>query len=403
MILKREMPKVALLVDMCCGCGACAAKCPKGCIEMEPDDYGFLHPVINADMCIGCGGCDGTCPVLNKKLDDKTEEVLWAKSKDNAERMNSSSGGVFALLARNVLLSGGMVCGAAWDEDCKRVCHMLVNSSEELDSIMRSKYVQSSISSEVYTGMREALSDGKNVLFAGTACQVAGMRAYLGKLADSDGFLTVDVICHGVPSPLLWEKWAAHREKCKGAALRAVNMRSKTTSWVSFSSLYSYREEKDTDALTEESVFSNDWYMKAFLSNVSLRPSCYQCPSKRSCGSDITLGDFWGIQSAHPEVDYEGGVSAVLCNTPKGVAAIHSIKGSLEWGRSSFEKVLPGNPSLVRSVAPFKNRREFMNDLKSGLSIEKLMNKYDFEPTFGKRLHGKLAGIKSKVGKLIRH
>ena len=148
--------------------------------------------------------------------------------------------------------------------------------------------------------------------------------------------------------------------------------------------------------------YCSEFAVISILSNASLRPSCYNCPAKRSCGSDITLGDFWGIQSAHPEVDYEGGVSAVLCNTVKGVAVIDDVRDKIEWGESSLEKVLPGNPSLVKSVAPYTQRDEFMADLANGVSIDGLMAKYSFAPSLGQRVRGKLGGVKRRVFKLLR-
>ena len=401
--MERKLPEITGLGDACCGCGACAAKCPKACIEMRTDGCGFQRPEVNADICVSCGGCDSVCPTIGARSEDGVESVMWAKSMDEGERLASSSGGLFALLAHDVLSAGGIVCGAAWEPGCKGVRHVLVETEDGLDDVMRSKYVQSKIGRDTYEGMRAALRGGRSVLFAGTACQVAGVRTYLGKLADSDAFLAVDVICHGVPSPLLWEKWATWRERRAGAPLRGVNMRSKTTGWLSFSASYAYAHdaEKDGRAVCDGSVFRDDWYSKAFLSNASLRSSCFQCPAKRTCGSDITLGDYWGVQSAHPEVEYEGGVSAVLCNTAKGVAAIDAVKPRVEWGVSTLEKVLPGNPSLVRSVAPYVKRGEFMGDLSSGMGIDELMAKYDFKPTLKQRVRGKLGGVKRKVFKMI--
>ena len=396
------MPNIELLGDACCGCGACAAKCPKNCIEMAPDGCGFMRPAVERNACVGCGGCDAVCPVLVERPKDEIEDVIWAKSKDRFERLNSSSGGLFALLAHDVLANGGVVCGAAWDEGCKHVRHVLVDSEDGLDSVMRSKYVQSSMGCEVYEGVREALRSGRRVLFSGTACQVAGMRAYLGKLADSDGFLTVDVICHGVPSPLLWERWVEYREARVGAQLQGVNMRSKTTGWLSYSAMYEYIAEKDGAAARDGSVFGDDWFMRAFLNNASLRPSCFACPAKRSCGSDVTLGDFWGIQSAHPEVDYEGGVSAVLCNTDKGIAAVEALKAWIEWGVSSVDRVTPGNSCLYGSAVPSKVGVSFLADLAADMEITSLLMKYDFKQTLAERMGSYFVRAKRKLGRMFR-
>ncbi len=398
------LPEITALGDACCGCGACAARCPKKCIEMKADGCGFRHPEVDVATCVRCGGCDSVCPALGERPEDGVKAVFWAKSHNEGERLASSSGGMFALLAHEVLDAGGVVCGAAWEPGCKAVRHVLVKDEAGLDAVMRSKYVQSRIDHDVYEGIRAALRDGRHVLFAGTACQVAGVRAYLGKLAGSDTFLAIDVICHGVPSPLLWEKWAIWREGRAGASLCDVNMRSKTTGWLSFSASYAYAHdaEKDGSVLTDGSRFGDDWHFKAFLNNASLRTSCFRCPAKRSCGSDITLGDYWGVQAAHPKVDFEGGVSAVLCNTAKGMAAFDAVREGLECGASSFEKVLPGNPSLVKSVSPYAKQVEFMRDLRGGMNIDKLMAKYDFKPSLAQRARGKLWGLKRRLKKLLR-
>ena len=396
------MPKTAIctLADACCGCGACSASCPKGCISMERDNLGFSRPIVNAEICIDCGACEQACPAIGERSVDQLQSVSWAKS-DSSELLDrSSSGGIFGLLARKVLSEGGVVCGAAFDEGCRTVRHVLVGNETGLDAVMRSKYVQSSIGKEVYRGVRNAIRSGRRVLFAGTACQVAGMRGYLGKLGESDFFLSVDVICHGVPSPELWSRWIDYRGEAFGSDVCDVNMRSKTTGWLSYSAAYKHAAEKDSTGDTESRVFGEDWYMKAFLANASLRSSCLACPAKRSSGADITLGDFWGFQNIHPEVDCSKGVSAVLCNSKKGERAFKAISRITLNGSATLDEVVAGNPSLIRSVSPHPMRDEFLNDVASGSSIPDLMAKWKFRQSLRQRVRGKLGAIKRRLKKL---
>lgn len=395
---KRYKARIASLDDACCGCGACATRCPKGCIAMEPDACGFPRPVIDADACVGCGACDAVCPVLDPPAGDSVESALWAKADDADLLDRSSSGGVFGLLALDALSRGGVVAGAAWADGCRELRHVVVEREDDLDSIMRSKYVQSSVGREVYEGIRDALRGGRLALFCGTACQVAGMRSYLGPLADSDLFLGVDVICHGVPSPELWRRWLGHVEGREGGEVHEVNFRSKTTGWLSYSVMYEYMTEKDGAPRRSSTKFTDDWYMRAFLKNASLRGSCLSCSFKRRCGSDITLGDFWGVSGQHPEVSIDGGVSAVLGNTQKGVDALSRISGSMAVGDSSHEKVVPGNPALVRPVQPFVERGEFLSALATGASIPEMMRRWDFEPTRKQKI---ISGAKAVVKRLI--
>ena len=381
--------KISKLGDACCGCGACAAKCPKTCISMDEDKFGFLHPVIDEGACVGCHACDSVCPALGGGKCDEALGIRWAKGKSSELLETSSSGGIFGLLAESVIAGGGVVCGAAWADGCRHVEHVLIEDAVSLDRVMRSKYVQSRVGREVYAGVRDAIRSGRRVLFAGTACQVAGLKRYLGKTGGSALLLTVDVICHGVPAPRLWSEWIDHKNVLRDSNVCDVNMRSKTTGWLSFSSC-------------ESTIFNQDWYMKAFLANASLRPSCFMCPAKRSCGSDITLGDFWGFQGIHPEVDYSKGVSAVICNTDKGIAAFQGIANSIDCGEATIEQVLAGNPSLVKSVAPYAKCDEFMADFASRMGIEGLMAKYDFKSSLKQRVRGKLGAIKRKVLKVAR-
>lgn len=366
---------------------------------MREDGCGFYHPHVEADACIGCGLCERVCPALNEGGRDGVRSVEWARAKDDDLLERSSSGGVFGLLARDCLACGGAVYGAAFTDDLRRVRHVRVDSIEDLDAVMRSKYLQSSVGREVYEGVASDLRAGRLVHFSGTACQVAGMRGYLdARRVDQANLLLVDVICHGVPSPGLWGRWVEWNENQQQARLVDMSFRSKMTGWSSFSLLYEYNREKDGAPRVSSSPNGDDWYMRAFLKNASLRPSCLSCPAKRSCGSDLTLGDFWGIQSQHPEAASERGVSAVIASTGKGEEAIKRILPLTEHGESSFEAVLAGNSALLSSPRPYSRAREFMNDVASGVTIQELMRRYDnFSPSLLQRVSGKLGALRRRI------
>lgn len=392
--------RLTALRGLCCGCGACSAVCGKGAIAMITDGWGFAHPRVDESACVDCGACERVCPALSKRPRDSVESVWWAKVCNVELKERSSSGGVFGLLARETLREGGIVVGAAFADGCKSVEHMIVKLEENLDSVMRSKYVQSSIGKDVYEGVKSALLSGRKVLFSGTACQIAGMRGYLGKLAEGSLFLAVDVICHGVPSPKLWSDWVDYLNVREGAEIHKVNFRSKTTGWLSFSVSYEYETEKDGATRQSANKFADDWYMKAFLNNASLRSSCFDCPCKRSCGSDITLGDFWGFQAIHPEIDHERGISAVICNTDKGRMAFDVVASGLDAGISSLEEIVPGNTSLIQSVQPFDRRNEFMFDVCEG-NLADMQSKWQFAPSVAKRIRGKLGGFKRRIQRVL--
>lgn len=398
------MPKIFELGVRCCGCGACAAVCPKGAIAMIPDGAGFLRPLLDTTACIGCGMCDQICPALNERGADGCEAVWWARAEDGVLLARSSSGGLFGLLARRTLDGGGATYGAAYADDFKSVRHVRVGSPDGLDAVMRSKYVQSAVGPKVYRGVEADLRAGLPVLFAGTACQVSGMRGYLeARRVPMESLLLVEVICHGVPSPHLWSEWAGYRERLARGTIRAMNFRSKTAGWQSYSVRYSYRTEKDDSAAcVESSPFGDDWYMRAFLHNASLRGSCLACPAKRSCGSDVTLGDFWGVQGKHPEAFDDRGVSAVIANTARGREAVEALGDALAKGESSFDSVVAGNPALLHSVAPFRERDAFLDAVAGGASISELVQRWDFEPSFRDKLVAKVRRVGGKVKRAVK-
>lgn len=390
--------KIQALGSACCGCGACAAKCPVSAIRMLPDKAGFLYPSIDDTICVGCGQCDVVCPRLHPREADRLQSAYWSKSNNADEILKSSSGGLFALLSHDVLDAGGIVAGASWSCDFSAVEHRAVGAEKDLDSLMRSKYVQSRISRDVYKEIKDAVSSGSRVLFSGTACQIAAIVSYLGDLANKDTFLSVEVACHGVPSPLLWAKWASAVEaRHSGSRLTDVNMRQKSSGWASYSVEYRFEKSCDGSVHTAVVPFTKDWYMKAFLVNASLRPSCFNCTAKRSCGADITLGDYWGIGAVHPDVDSNSGVSFVACNTEKGALAFSSIMDKLECGVTDLDKAAAYNPCLVGSTSPYEGGERFLKDLAGGSPISELMVRYPFPRSIRQRLYESLGSLKRRI------
>ena len=396
--MSDEIPNITSLGDACCGCGACSATCPRASIVMLGDAWGFVYPKVDVDRCVGCGLCDVACPVQGEQLVADAARVVWARSVDDGVLARTSSGGIFYELASDVIERGGAVCGASWDDGCMSLRHTVVREERGLENLLRSKYVQSELPRDTYEEVRSLLLAGIDVLFCGTACQVAGMRSYLGELANTRRFIGVDVICHGVPSPALWRKWLDHVCKSEKVQAKEVNFRSKVRGWRQFSVDYSVEGEGGDDDVFRSVAHNEDWYMRAFLANASLRPSCFSCCAKRACGSDITLGDFWGIEKEHPEVGADNrGVSAVLVNTNKGEELLTAVLDSCKWGVSSFEKVASHNSALTVSGEPFEDYENFMTAVADGTEIGSLMRRWSFKATLSQRIRAKLG----RMGKLV--
>ena len=325
----------------CTGCGACAAICPTGCITMRQDTEGFFYPVPDRTLCTGCGRCGKVCPVLNPAGEHEVLPCYAAVCRDEGVRRASSSGGVFTALARQTLAAGGVVFGAAFDEKMQ-LRHIGIGSEAALAPLRGSKYVQSD-ALDALTGMKRELDEGKNVLFCGTPCQAAAVRRLFGR---TEGLLVVDVICHGVPSPDVFASYLRELEATQGSRVTAVNFRGKETGWKNFS-LHADFE----NGARHTATLHDDPYMKLFLSDLTLRPSCYACKARgKTSSADITLGDFWGISKTKPQLDDDGGVSFIGCNTERGREAVAALR-ELELHESSFDAAAAANPCLLHPVA----------------------------------------------------
>ncbi len=375
----------------CCGCEACVQVCPANCIVFTTDSEGFAYPQVDYSKCINCNRCEKVCPIINiDKIsisDTDNIQTYLAYSYDDDLRLKSSSGGIFTALAEKVIESGGVVCGAAFDENFL-VHHICVDNVKGLSLLRGSKYLQSRIE-DVYLQIKKLLDCGKTVLFTGTACQIAGLYSFLGKRPVN--LITMDVICHGVPSPAVWKRYIDEKEAFYGAAVRQTFFRSKNCGWKTFALSLSFANDK-----AYEKVFSNDSFMRLFLKNICLRPSCYTCVFKgEKINSDITVGDAWGIQNHSPEMDDDKGVSVVVIHSSKGEKLFNNIGESLCVKRVDPLSALAANSAYYEPVSPHINRKKFFDDFNNGKSIEKLL--YLVKPTFCERVRGKIKFFYKKI------
>ena len=331
----------------CIGCGNCVQVCPQQCIRMTRDAEGFSYPKADGHRCIDCGKCHAVCPVEagpGIAEDRRKPLALGACHKDTGLRMKSSSGGVFAALAADMLERGGTVYGAAAGPDGVR--HRAVRTPEALPSLQGSKYVQSDILG-LFPAIREQLEAGEPVLFSGTPCQVKALYAFLA--ARPDRLLTVEVICHGVPSPGLYERYLQEE--------KAVSMtfREKSHGWQDYDVLLT-----GADGRTRRQRAALNLYMRGFLQNWTLRPSCSRCPAKSfASGADITLGDFWGGGDLAPGLFDDKGTSLVLLHTKSAEQAWERVSPSFRSALVPPEEAVKGNPGIFRSAVLPDNRDDF--------------------------------------------
>ena len=348
----------------CCGCYACFNACPKKAIDMVFDNEGFTYPTINSSKCVHCDECSRVCPLLNQHEEASNSSVCYAAYCNNESiRKESSSGGLFSLLAQNILNKGGVVFGAVFD-DKYEVVHYCATNENEISKIRGSKYLQSNIG-QTYSDVKKYLDSGCLVMFTGTPCQIEGLLFYLKR--DYENLFTQDIICHGVPSRKVWNLFlkSNHTE-----IINDLSFRDKTTGWEDYSlRINGYLESH-----------KNNKFMKAFVNDLCLRPSCYVCKfKKRTKLSDITLGDLWGADFIAPELNDNNGLSFVEVNTQKGIKMFSEISNKIIYKSISFENALSYNPSLLFPNARPKNRDDFMNEINQN-NFSKIVSRYCQKP-----------------------
>lgn len=348
--------------SFCCGCAACVQICPKKCILLTEDTEGFLYPIVDKNTCIECGLCEKVCPCLCDGVERKPKAVYAVKNPNDDIRQESSSGGVFTLLAEKVINDGGVVFGVRFDEKWE-VEFAYSETIDGLSAFRGSKYIQARVGN-AFIDAEQFLKAGRKVLFSGTPCQVKGLLQYLRK--DYENLLTVDFVCHGVPSPKVWrlylkeevERIARQGDDGKNTVLSSkvmpnikdINFRDKSSGWKKYSFALQLTEalaEGEQNSVLHTNKFYENPFMQAFLSDLILRPSCYMCPAKSGkSGSDITIGDFWGIEHIKPEIDDDKGLSLVMVHNENKISNI--VLSSM--AELTLQDAINGNPCIVKPV-----------------------------------------------------
>lgn len=355
------MEKVYSSKEMCSGCKACVYICPVNAIIMVKDEEGFEYPEINQEKCINCGKCKRLCGFNRENINHEKlpRTLIGAKIKDENERKTSRSGGLFIAMANYILEQKGVVYGCKLGDDLE-VYHSRATNKQEVDEFKGSKYVKSNLK-DVYLQVKADLEQGKKVLFSGTSCEIAGIKAVLnGK--DTTNLYLCDIICHGVPSPLIYEEYKKFLESKEGQKIKSIDFRDKSFGWSTHKETITFENKK----------ISTNYYTDLFYSHH--RPSCYNCQfGNMDRVSDITIGDFWGIEKENKEFYDEKGISLGLVNTVKGQEILEAIIDKLNWITVHTKHYR--QPNLQFPSTKPQNLEEFWEDYKQN-GFEYIMKKY---------------------------
>ena len=353
--------------EYCSGCTACASICPKCCIHMKADMEGFLYPEVDTEICINCGACEKVCPILNPIEEKEFSQKGYLVQHKNMEvRLDSTSGGAFTAIASVILCKGGVVFGAAYDENF-HVYHTYVENEIHLAKFRNSKYVQSDLRNS-FVQVKEFLKKDRWVCFSGTPCQIEGLVKYLGR--QYERLLLVDLVCHGVPSPLVWNKYLEYQniEEQKPDNIR---FRDKYYGY-KYSTMSIIRNGQNTYHAGSQL----DPMLRAFFSDICNRPTCYKCPfKKRYRVSDLTLWDCFSVYDYDETMDDDNGTTRVLCHTEKGKNFIQYTKEIIKYKEVDASQLVINCKEMYESVKENSQRKKFFLDAQK-LSGKDLFNKY---------------------------
>lgn len=396
------MEKLYNKTEGCCACGACMNVCPKNAISMKEDRYGFLFPNINNDLCVNCKLCQKVCAYQNVNEMNKPLKTWVAVSKNKEGLKKSASGGVFYTLASSVIKEKGCAVGAAFNDKFE-LSHIIADDEKTLGKMQGSKYTQSS-TGFVFREIKKKLNNNEKVLFSGCPCQVAGLKSYLGK--DYNNLITIDLICHGVPSNKAFKDYLKFFEKKKNIKVKKFSFRDKDIGRGKNGSIISENNKKFKLYETAQS------YLFYFAHSYIMRKNCYSCKYADSHRTgDITIGDFWGLEKEHSEllgknkIDESKGVSVMIANTQKGIDFVERNSKLFELYDSAFEKAARGNARLNHS-GKYNPERDAILELYAEKGWEAVDER--FSKNIGLRKYSGYiksilpSGIKRKLKKILR-
>ncbi len=348
--------------SMCCGCGLCENVCSKKAIHMAKDKCGFLHPVIDAKKCVDCGICDKHCPVLNHKNEEDLEHKAFAAyAKDDKVRFNGSSGGMFGLLAEHTINMGGIVYGAAFDQELRLKC-MSAQSDEQLEPLYKSKYLQSNLGDSFHE-VKKQLENGKIVLFVSTPCQVFALKLFLKK--EYQNLILVDFVCHGIPSQDLFDKCKNFVEEQKGIKILEYQFRAKIKHGAT-PHYYKIKYIKNGKIKEKISLYLNSPFYYGFEKYITLRDSCYDCQfATTNRVSDITISDFHNIDNYISGINRFDGVSTVITNSKKGFEIWKEVSKNCNVHEVDFKTLYENKEMMCGSTKKPNGREKFINDLET--------------------------------------
>lgn len=379
----------------CCGCGACEQICPLHAISMKEDSEGFLYPATDTSLCIECGLCNKVCPVLNRFKEPNEKPLSYAcKSYDESIIDKSSSGGFFTVLAEYVLDNEGVVFGVQFDDNWE-VNYSYTETKEGLEKFRGSKYVQGAIGA-TYIAVRNFLKTGRLVLFTGTPCHVSGLNHFLRH--SYCNLITLDFVCHSIPSPMVWRDYLNCLQT--EGPISHVTFRDKSLGWDNYGIRIEVTKDDKIQAIVRE-THKNNIYFKAFLTNLTARPSCFFCPARRyTSGSDIMIADCWGFNKYHPEINNNKGMSLVLPKTNKGLDIFEKIKKALFVLQIPYEEVEEetNHKPLLYSATPNHYRNQFFKIYSS----KNVIRNMEFFVQKGEARKRRILMIKSFICKILK-